>query len=204
MQILRINRQGLDYRRHIARAAEALREGELVAFPTETVYGLAANADRPDALERLQEAKGRPKGKPFTFLVAEATEVERQVGKPPPAARALMGAFWPGPLTLVLRGKGEETVGFRVPDETIALDLIRAAGVRLVAPSANRSGSAEPQTAEDVERELGGRIALILDGGRVRLGVPSTVVFVDDRSHRVLRAGAIGTERIQQVLQESK
>ncbi|MEW6358083.1 MAG: L-threonylcarbamoyladenylate synthase [Planctomycetota bacterium] len=200
-QILRVDPDGPDYAGHITRAGRLLREGRLVAFPTETVYGLAANAEREDALAALRAVKGRPEGKPFTFIICEQEEVERRVGHVPPSVRALMGAFWPGPLTIVLPA-GEAMIGFRMPDHRAALDLIRAAGVRLVAPSANRSGGAEPGTAEDVMRELGGAIPLILDGGHVRLGRPSTVVRVSEDSCEVLRAGAIEEEEIRNVIKE--
>jgi len=174
----------------------------LVAFPTETVYGLAANAERDDALAELRSVKGRPEAKPFAFIICERGEVEQRAGRVPLSARALMDAFWPGPLTIVLCGDDGETMGFRMPDHPIALDLIRAAGVRLVAPSANRSGGAEPKTGDDVMRELGGDIPLILDGGPVRLGRPSTVTLVSDDSCEVLRAGAIEEDKIRNVIQE--
>jgi len=189
-----------DYAEWIERAGKMLRDGGLVAFPTETVYGLAANAERSDVLARLREVKGRPEGKPFSFIVCERSEVARRVGSVPPSASALMDAFWPGPLTLVLRGDDSGTVGFRMPDEQIALDLIRAAGVRLVAPSANSSGGPEPQTARDVARDLAGRIELILDGGRTRMGQPSTVVLLENDTCRVLRAGAIEEDRIREAM----
>jgi L-threonylcarbamoyladenylate synthase len=168
------------------------------------VYGLAANADRADALARLGEVKGRPKGKPFTFIIHEPEEVYRRVEQVPSSARALMSAFWPGPLTLVLMGEGDATVGFRMPDHEIALDLIEAAAVRLVAPSANVSGTAEPRTASDVERGLGGKIPLILDGGQTQQGIASTVVCVTEDTMDVLRAGAIEEEIIRQVIRETK
>jgi len=203
-QIERISPGDSGYARHIARAGDLLRGGQLVAFPTETVYGLAANAEREEVVKSLRAVKGRPEDKPFTFVICEREEVGRRVERVPRPARVLMDAFWPGPLTIVLRGGDGGTIGFRMPDHRIALDLIRAAGVRLVAPSANRSGGAEPKTAEDVERELEGRVPLILDGGPVRLGRPSTVVLVSDDSCEVLRAGAIEADRIRNVIRERK
>ena len=203
-QIVEVSPQSASYDKLIAHAGELLREGHLVAFPTETVYGLAANAERPDAIERLREAKGRQEDKPFAFIVCEREEVERYVKDVPSTAHALMGAFWPGPLTLVLRAGDGKTIGFRMPDDRIALDLIRAAKVRLVAPSANISGSAEPRTAEEVERQLGGKVELTLDGGPTRIGIPSTVVLVEGSSYKILRAGAISEDRIREVVQEQR
>jgi len=180
-------------------AAGLLRDGELVAVPTETVYGLLANADLPAALERLSRAKGRPENRPYTCLVADVAALEAEQAELSPAAQRLIARFWPGPLTLVLR-VGQGWRGFRLPDHPTAREIVRAAGCRVAAPSANRSGSAEPTTAQDVVRELGDRIRLILDGGPCRIGRPSTVVRVSEDICEILREGAIRRDQIEKAV----
>lgn len=177
-------------------AAGLLRDGELVAVPTETVYGLLANADLPAALEGLSRAKGRPVNRPYTCLIADVAALAVEPVEVSPAAQRLIGRFWPGPLTVVLR-VGEGWRGFRLPDHPLAREIVRAAGCRVAAPSANRSGSAEPITAQDVVRELGDRIRLILDGGPCRMAKPSTVVRVSGDKVEILRVGAIPQEEIE-------
>ena len=194
-------RQHPDIEAVVRRAARLLREGWLVAVPTETVYGLLANADLPEAVERLGRAKGRPENRPYTYLIADAAVLETEGAEVPPAARRLVGLFWPGPLTVVLR-VGEGWRGFRMPDHEIARRVVGAAGCRVFAPSANLSGSAEPTTAQDVLRDLGDRIRLVLDGGPCRIGRPSTVVRIDGERCEVLREGAILREDIEKAAKE--
>ncbi len=174
----------------VAEAAALLRTGELVAFPTETVYGLGANALDATAVARIFAAKERPSFDPLIVHLADAAELAAHV-EPADAADPrvirLAARFWPGPLTLVL-GKqdhipgivtaGLRTVGIRVPDHPVALALIRAAGVPLAAPSANRFGRVSPTRASHVARGLRGRVGLVLDGGPCRVGVESTVILL--------------------------
>jgi L-threonylcarbamoyladenylate synthase len=192
----------VELRRHpdagqvVERAARLLRSGKLVAVPTETVYGVLANADLPQAVERLSRAKGRAEDRPYTHLIAEVAVLTAERAEIPPAARRLIERFWPGPLTLVLR-VGDGWRGFRLPDHEIARQVVRRAGCRVAAPSANRSGAAEPTSAADVIRQLGDQIDLILDGGSCRIGKPSTVVRVDGERLDLLREGAIPREDIE-------
>lgn len=195
--------------RLIEEAAACLRGGGLVAFPTETVYGLGARADAPEAVARLIRVKGRPEGKPFSVLVADA-DAAQAPAEVSPIAQQLMQRYWPGPLTLVLPGKTGGMVGLRCPDHPVAQALVRAAGVPIAAPSANQSGGAELRTASEVQAALGGAIDLILDGGPARLpaalaaqagaGRPSTVVEVTPSGWRVLREGALSVAAITEAL----
>ncbi|MBI2193556.1 MAG: threonylcarbamoyl-AMP synthase [Planctomycetes bacterium] len=178
------------------RAARVLAEGGLVAFPTETVYGLGANADRPDALQRLREVKGRPEGKPFTHHLADVDDLFRLIPGPPEAALRLARKFWPGPLTIVFP-RGREGLGVRVPAHPVARELIRRSGVPLVAPSANPSGQPPAVTARDVLGYFDGRIEVVLDGGSTSLQAASSVIrFTSDTSWELLREGTISREMI--------
>jgi len=195
---------------HIRRAAKALVRGDIVAFPTETVYGLGANALDPRAVAKLFAAKERPRFNPLIVHVpnlAEATEYAliNELG------RKLAQAFWPGPLTLVLKKRstcgiadlvsaGLDTLAVRVPAHPAAQELLAKAAVPIAAPSANRSGRISPTTAQHVEAELGDVPAMILDGGPCPLGIESTVVSLVGRDPVLLRAGAIPREQIENVL----
>lgn len=187
----------------IARAAELIREGKLVAFPTETVYGLGARADDPAAVRAIFAAKGRPAGNPLIAHVASVAAARALAADWPAAAEALASSFWPGPLTLVvrrLRGGGgvvdEATAGgptlaLRVPAHAAALALVRAAALPIAAPSANRSTAISPTTAAHVQKSLGERVDLILDGGRTGFGIESAIVDVTREPPVLLRHGAI-------------
>jgi len=188
--------------------AARLRAGELVAFPTETVYGLGADATNSDAVLKIYETKGRPRFNPLIVHVADLGMAERlvEIG---PVARAL-ARFWPGPLTLVLPRRAEaglsdivtaglDTVGIRIPDHPLALELIRVAGRPLAAPSANRSGKLSPTTAAQVERGFAGAVP-VLDGGPSHSGVESTILSVDGDDVVQLRAGALPREEIEAAL----
>lgn len=175
----------------IARAGEVLRRGGLVAFPTETVYGIAVAATLPEAVERLYALKGRPRGKPMTLMVADVDDVRRRCPDLPRAAEQLMARHWPGPLTLVLKDETGRRTGFRLPNHPIALGLVRAAAVPLYVPSANRSDAAPAVTAQQVLAAFPEGLDLVLDGGSSEGGVPSSVVQVDERGITVLRAGAL-------------
>ncbi len=181
-------------------AISLLWKGRLVAFPTETFYGLGAHALDAEAVERVFAAKGRPPEKPLIVLVESVTMAERLSRWISPKARELMARYWPGPLTLVLPARddlpreltaGTGTVSLRVPGHPLALALVRAAGIPITAPSANLSGADPPTTAEEVHAGLGGRIDLILDGGPTGGGLPSTILDLTAEPPRVLRAGAI-------------
>jgi len=185
----------------IREAAEALVRGRLVAFPTETVYGLGARADRAEAVLRIFAAKGRPSGNPLIVHVADREAARALASEWPDAAEALGRAFWPGPLTLVVRREprsivdeacaGGATVGVRVPAHPVALELLRIAGVPVAAPSANRSTTISPTTAEHVLKTLEGRVDVVLDAGPTGFGIESTIVDVTRVPMRLLRHGAI-------------
>ena len=191
----------------IEKAARLIREGGLVAFPTETVYGLGANAKDEKAVGRIFAAKGRPPDNPLIVHVASRQQVF-ELAKVSAAALKLMEAFWPGPLTLILPAKagvpapvtaGLSTVAVRMPRHRVALALIEAAGVPVAAPSANLSGRPSPTTAEHVLADLGGKIDLVLDGGPTGLGVESTVLDLTARVPTVLRPGGVTPDEIRSV-----
>ena len=193
----------------IRRAGALIRAGRLVAFPTETVYGLGANGFDRVACARIYEAKGRPSDNPLILHVAGRAMVEEAAAGIPPMAEKLMAAFMPGPLTLILPRKplvpdritgGLDTVGIRAPEHPVARALIRAAGVPIAAPSANRSGRPSPTTASSVLRDMEGRIPLILDGGTCRVGIESTIVDCTGAVATILRPGAITREMLTEVL----
>jgi L-threonylcarbamoyladenylate synthase len=187
----------------IEKAAAVLRSGGLVALPTETVYGLGANAEDPAAVGRIFQAKGRPPSHPLIVHIGLAELLGEWVEQVPEPARLLAQQFWPGPLTLVLRRGtrvpleatgGLETVAVRVPDHPVALDLLAAFGGGIAAPSANRFGSVSPTTAEHVRAELADAVDFVLDGGPCRVGVESTIVDVTGPAPSVLRPGGIAAE----------
>jgi L-threonylcarbamoyladenylate synthase len=192
----------------ISRAAEALQRGGLVAFPTETVYGLGADADNPDALARLYAVKGRPGNHPVIVHVGAPSRLADWAADVPEAARRLGDVLWPGPLTLVVRRAarvpdavtgGADTVGVRVPDQPVALALLRAFGGGVAAPSANRFGRVSPTTAVDVRADLGDDVDLVLDDGPCTVGVESTIVDCTGDELAILRPGGIGLARIEEV-----
>lgn len=193
----------------VEEAARILRRGGLVAFPTETVYGLGANALDGRAVARIFEAKGRPQDNPLIVHVAGKEQVGSLAESVPASAKILMEAFWPGPLTLVLPVGGAvpgevtaglSTVAVRMPAHPVALALIRAAGVPVAAPSANISGRPSPTTAEHVLRDLGGRIEAVLDGGPAGVGVESTVLDLTAPVPLVLRPGGVTLEELREAL----
>ena len=194
----------------VQRAAAILRDGGLVAFPTETVYGLGAAARSADAIARLYAVKGRPADHPVIVHLASAEDLGAWAADVPPAATALATALWPGPLTLVLR-RGEDvpdavtggrsTIGLRVPDQPLALALLREFGDGIAAPSANRFGAVSPTTAAHVRESLGDDVDLILDGGPCSVGVESTIVDLSEpAAPLLLRAGGTPVEEIAAVL----
>ena len=195
----------------IDRAVEALRDGEVVAFPTETVYGLGADAQNPDAVRKVFELKGRPATHPLIVHLDHPRLLERWALNVPPAAQALAERFWPGPLTLVLRRApavdlaitgGQDTVAVRVPNHPVAQQLLRAFGGGIVAPSANRYGRVSPTRAEHVREEFGDAVKVILDGGDCKIGLESTIVSCVDAEPRVLRPGGITLSQLRSVVPE--
>ncbi len=197
---------------NLQRAAAHLRSGALVAFPTETVYGLGADATNALAVARIFEAKGRPQFNPLIVHVLDLSAAE-QFARFSPKARKVAATFWPGPLTLVaareencpiadLVSAGLPTLALRVPDHAVARALLKAAGKPLAAPSANRSGHVSATRAEHVAADLENSVVMILDGGRVQHGVESTILDVTSDTIVMLRPGAIPVERIEAVLGE--
>ena len=193
----------------VARAAELLRAGQVVGIPTETVYGLAANAWDADAVRRIFAAKGRPQDNPLIVHIADRAMLYEVAASVPAQALALADAFWPGPLTLILpRGPrvadpvcaGLDTVGIRMPSHPAARAVIRASGLPLAAPSANRSGAPSPTDAKTVWEDMQGRLPLSLDGGECQGGVESTVVSLAGDRPVVLRPGYITPEQMAAVL----
>ena len=193
----------------IARAAEILRSGGLVAFPTETVYGLGADATNPDAVRRIFAAKGRPTTNPLIVHVADIETAKRYAATWSDAAQTLAAVWWPGPLTLVVPKAasivpevtaGRETVGLRVPDHPLALELLRAFGGAVAAPSANRSNRVSPTTAGHVLEELAGSVDLILDGGPCTVGIESTVLDLTTDVPTILRPGGVSRGQLEAIL----
>lgn len=190
-------------------AAGLLRAGELVAFPTETVYGLGADASNPAAVAKIFAAKGRPADHPLIVHLPGDDLLDRWAREVPDAAYELAEAFWPGPLTLILKRApgvpdavtgGQDTVGLRVPGHPLALDLLRAFGGGIAAPSANRFGRISPTTAAHVREELGNAVALVLDGGPCQVGIESTILDLSGADPRILRPGAVSAAMIAKVL----
>lgn len=176
----------------LSKAALVLSEGGLVAFPTETVYGLGVNANIPSAVKRLYEVKNSPENRPFTVHLGSEADAYKHVRVVPRLAFRLMKHFWPGPLTLVLQNANGSWVGLRMPDNIIAQDLIRESGVTVIASSANVAGQPAPADAQAVLGALGDKIDVIIDAGPSKIGVSSTVVKVpEDNTFEVMRAGSI-------------
>ena len=196
-------------RPEIERAVALLRRGELVAFPTETVYGLGADAADPAAVAKIFAAKGRPADHPLIVHRPAAAQLARWAREVPAEAERLAAAFWPGPLTLILKRQpdvpdavtgGQDTVGLRVPNHPLALELLAAFDGGIAAPSANRFGRISPTTAAHVREELGERVPLVLDGGACPVGIESTILDLSRGVPVLLRPGAIGAADIARVL----
>jgi L-threonylcarbamoyladenylate synthase len=209
-EILSIETPAL-FEQAVARAAQWLRAGEVVALPTETVYGLAANAWNTGAVRRIYEVKGRPAENPIIVHVASLELARRCVTSWPPVAAKLAAAFWPGPLTLVLPrseeipplvAAGGATVGVRWPAHPLMEAVIRACGFPLAAPSANRANQLSPTTAQHVRKSLGAAIPLIIDGGPARVGIESSVLDLASVPPRLLRPGIISPASLLAVLGE--
>ncbi len=197
----------------IVEAAECLKQNEVVAFPTETVYGLGGNALSEEAVAKIFQAKGRPADNPLIVHVASRPHVEKLVTSIPKQADDLMDAFWPGPLTIVLPGgqsvarnvtAGLDTVAIRMPNHPVALAILKAANLPLAAPSANLSGKPSPTSADHVIHDLSGRIAGIVDGGSTGVGLESTVVDCSGDVVTILRPGGVTKEQLEEVVGEVK
>jgi L-threonylcarbamoyladenylate synthase len=194
----------------LEKAAALLRAGELVAFPTETVYGLGGDATKDESLAAIFAAKGRPRFNPLIVHLSRADEAEK-IAQIDSRAALLMQRFWPGPLSLVLRraphcrlsllaSAGLGTLALRVPSHPVALELLRAVGRPIAAPSANRSGRISPTTADHVLSELDSRIAAVLDGGQCRVGIESTVIDLTGKTPLLLRQGGVTVEEVEALL----
>jgi L-threonylcarbamoyladenylate synthase len=197
----------------IHQAAEIIKKGGLVAFPTETVYGLGADAFQPIAVARVFEVKKRPFFDPLIIHVANGKDLEKLVIETPHPAKKLMEQFWPGPLTVVLLKKGDvpdivtaglPTVAVRMPRHPMTLNLIELAGSPLVGPSANPFGYLSPTTAEHVQEQLGRQVDLILDGGPCEVGVESTIISFSEKEPRLLRPGGVPLEEIESMIGKVK
>ncbi|WP_062351526.1 L-threonylcarbamoyladenylate synthase [Bacillus kwashiorkori] len=194
----------------VKEAAEVLKQNELVAFPTETVYGLGANSTSDEAVKKIYEAKGRPSDNPLIIHISDIAEVEKFVTHIPETAKKLMETFWPGPLTIVLTKKSGvlskvatanlSTVAIRMPEHPIALALIEASGLPIAAPSANISGKPSPTKFSHVEHDLTGKIAGIINGGDTGVGVESTVIDCTSEIPTILRPGGISKEAIEAII----
>ncbi len=193
----------------LVQAGEICRAGGLVAFPTETVYGLGANALDADAAAKIYKAKGRPSDNPLIVHISRENDLEELVEEVSEKARVLMNEFWPGPLTLIFQKKdkvpmgttgGLSTVAVRMPNHPIALALIEEAGVPIAAPSANTSGRPSPTLARHVQEDMDGRIDMIIDGGKVGIGIESTIVDMTVEPPMILRPGFITKDMIENVI----
>lgn len=209
-EIIKINREQFE-ESELTKAAEYLRAGKLVAFPTETVYGLGGNAFDVTAAARIYAAKGRPSDNPLIVHIADISALEQLAAEVPETAYTLAEAFWPGPLTLILKKSGKvpktttgglNTVAVRMPSDEIASALIRLSGVFVAAPSANVSGRPSTTKAEHVIKDLDGKIDMIIDGGASRIGLESTIVDLTGGVPLILRPGYITAEILAEVLGE--
>lgn len=198
--------------REIQRAAQLLKSGELVAFPTETVYGIGALGLNVEAVERLYAAKNRPAGKAFSLQVANVNMIQQIAAYVPLMARKLLDKFAPGPITVVLPKSpqvpelvtgGRGTVGIRIPDNPVALAVLQAVGAPLAVPSANISGHVSPKSGADVFGDMAGRLAMILDGGPCAIGRESTIVDCTGSKPVIIRHGAISDEEIYKTVAEN-
>lgn len=211
-EVVKLDRKNIDVQ-IMEKAGHILQEGGLVAFPTETVYGLGANALDEEAARKIYEAKGRPSDNPLIIHIADMDHLQKIVKKIPEAAKKLADAFWPGPLTMIFDKSGcvpygttggLDTVAVRMPSDEIARKLILSGGGYIAAPSANTSGRPSPTTAQHVYEDMDGRIPLILDGGSVEIGLESTIVDLTADIPTILRPGYISLEMVQAVIGEAE
>ena len=207
-KILKINPKNPQISK-IRQASKIIKSGNLVAFPTETVYGLGANALDPKSIKKIFEAKGRPSDNPLIIHISDVADLGMLVDHIPNTAYKLIDRFWPGPLTLVLKKSkivpkittgGMNTVAVRMPENKIAQALIRESDVPIAAPSANISGRPSPTTSEHVSDDLSGKISMIIDGGKTKIGIESTVVDLSRKTPMLLRPGGVTLEQLQSVI----
>lgn len=203
-----INQENIDMKL-MKEVAKVIRDGGLIAFPTETVYGLGANALDEDAASKIYEAKGRPSDNPLIVHIGQKRDVEELVDSIPEKAQLLMDKYWPGPLTIIFHKSkivpysvtgNLETVGIRMPEHKIALALIQEAGCPIAAPSANTSTRPSPTKASHVREDLAGKVHGIVDGGDVAIGIESTIIDVTSRTPVILRPGYITKAQIEEVI----
>lgn len=198
-EVIKINPEGYETGQ-LKGAAEVLSKGGLVVFPTETVYGIGANADIPETVAKLVEIKKSPAGRFFTFHIADIDKIYKYVNKVPRLAHRLMRHFWPGPLTLVLPTQDTQWRGLRLPEHNVARDLIRLANVPVIAPSANLAGHPPPRNIENIVKVFDNKVDIIIDSGIVKYGQPSTVVKIKaDNQWELLREGVIEKESIKKL-----
>jgi L-threonylcarbamoyladenylate synthase len=206
--VLQVDPEQID-NKLIDKAVKVIQEGQVIAFPTDTVYGLAADSTNSEAVGQVFRIKGRSWERPLVLMIAEPKDVEKVAVSIPEKAWKLITQYWPGPLTLILpRAKsilgiicaGKETIGVRCPDNNISRVLIRRVGVPLATTSANISGQPSAKTAEEVEKQLSGKIPLIINGGPTKIGIESTIVDLTKLPGRVLREGAIRGEELAGLL----
>ncbi|MBT3354741.1 MAG: threonylcarbamoyl-AMP synthase [Candidatus Scalindua sp.] len=190
------------YTENIKVAANALLSGKIVAFPTETVYGLGVCADNDIAIDNLYSVKQRSKDKKLSIMISESEEVSKYVKHVPLIAEKLIGAFWPGPLTIILDLDDNSTVGLRNPDNRVIRDLINEVAVPIASTSANISGGSPAIDAQQVISNFSDKIDVVLDGGPAEAGNPSTVVKIWDDTYKIIRHGVIGKERLSRCLNE--
>ena len=209
-EILSIDQNNID-ESEMKRAGALIAAGELVAFPTETVYGLGGDALDPKAAKKIYAAKGRPSDNPLIVHIADFSDMNRVGKNIPPQAKLLADAFWPGPLTIIVEKSdqvpdattgGMDTVAVRMPNHPVALSLIRNSGCLIAAPSANTSGRPSPSEAAHVAEDLSGKIPMIIDGGSVSIGIESTIIDLTEEFPMVLRPGYITPEMLSEVLGE--
>ena len=210
-EVIQIDEKKIDEaaKESLARAGEIIKKGGLVAFPTETVYGLGGDALNPESSKKIYAAKGRPSDNPLIVHIASMDDLEAIVKEVPEAARKLAKAYWPGPLTMIMNKNdrvpyettgGLDTVAIRMPDNEIALELIRQSGGYIAAPSANTSGRPSPTVARYCVEDLSGKIEMILDGGQVGIGLESTIVDLTSDTPMILRPGYITLDMLKEVL----
>ena len=190
------------YLENIRSAARALCSGKIIAFPTETVYGLGVCADNDRAIDSLYSAKQRPRDKKLSVMIAQPHDITKHVKHIPPIARRLISSFWPGPLTIIFDLPDSRTVGIRNSSHHIVRDLLNAAEVSIVSTSANISGRPPAADAQQVISNFSDKVDVVLDGGTAEAGKPSTVVKIVDNTFEIIRHGVIGKERLNRCLNE--
>jgi len=200
VELIKIDYRDIDYKK-IDKAAQILEEGGLVVFPTETVYGLGANASRAEAVSKIYKIKKRPENKPLSLHIAGVDTLFNYIEKLSAPVEKIIDKFWPGPLTVIINTK-EGKKGFRMPDNKVALELIERSGVEVVAPSANISGELPPKDVNDISESIKRHVDIIIDIGRTKIGIESTVIDATFSPYRILREGSIRKELLNAVVSD--